>query len=103
MDSRPRLSSEINMLAKKAVQKPEILKPPTSLDTSNNIKALMTSRKKPSVTKVSGKVRTTSSGRSRALAKPSSKAEMISDEVLEKRMPLNSRLATHRENEVMAH
>ena len=62
------LSIEMNRLAKKAVQNPEILKPLTTLATSNSISALITSRKKPSVTSVNGRVRITSSGRRTALA-----------------------------------
>ena len=54
------LSIEMNRLAKKAVQNPEILKPLTTLATSNSISALITSRKKPSVTSVNGRVRITS-------------------------------------------
>ena len=79
------------------------VQPLTTLATSNSISALMTSRKKPSVTSVKGRVRKTSSGRSTALAKPRSSAETISDEVLEKRIPVNTRLATHRHKEVMPH
>ena len=97
------LSIEINRLAKNAVQNPEILKPATTLATSSNISALMTSRKKPSVSSVKGRVRMTSSGRRTALAKPRSSAEIINAEVLEKRMPLKSRLATHKEMAVMPH
>jgi hypothetical protein len=97
------LSREINRLAKKAVQKPEMLKPLTSLETSNSINALITSRKNPSVRSVSGKVRMTNSGRSTALKKPSRRAEIISAETLVNRMPLNNRLATDRENEVTPH
>ena len=52
---------------------------------------------------VSGSVSTISSGRSTALANPSSSAETISDEVLEKRMPLNTWLATHKDSAVMPH
>ena len=55
------------------------------------------------VTSVNGRVRITSSGRSTALANPRSSAEIISDPVLEKRMPLKSRLATQSESEVIPH
>src|SRR5574343_322289 len=98
---RNRLKIETNRLAKRAVQKPEIVKPDTSLATSSNISALSTSRKKPSVRKVSGRVSNTSRGQSTALAKPSSRAETIRLDLLAKRIPLKTRLATHRETAVM--
>lgn len=98
-----KLSTEMNMLAKKAVQNPEILKPRTRDDTINNSSALITKMNNPSVTNVSGSVRITSSGLMIALENPSSSAETIRDDLLEKRMPLKTRLATHREKDVMPH
>ena len=59
------------------------------------------SRKKPRVSKVSGRVSNTSKGQSTALAKPRSSAETIRLDVLAKRMPLKTRLATHKERAVM--
>lgn len=85
-----KLSTAMNILAKKAVQNPEIVKPRTSDETSSSINALITSKKRPSVTKVNGRVRIINRGLTMAFAKPSNKAEMISDEVLSKRMPLNT-------------
>ena len=95
------LTIEMNRLAKKAVQKPEMLNPPTTLATSWSSSALITRINKPSVSSVSGRVRKTSSGRRTALAKPSSRAATISAEVPEKRMPLKTRLAPHRERAVI--
>src|SRR5450830_1880470 len=57
----------------------------------------------PSVSTVSGRVSTNSSGRSTALAKPSSSAATTNEPVSAKRRPLNTWLATHSESEVMAH
>lgn len=91
----------MNRLAQNAVQNPASLNPPTSAETSCSISALMTRTNKPSVRSVSGKVSTSSRGRSTALAKPRSRAEMSSDERLEKRMPSKTRLATQSENAVM--
>lgn len=78
------------MLAKKAVQNPEIVKPRTNAETSSSTNALITSKNRPSVIKVNGKVRMINSGFTMAFAKPSSKAEMISEEASSKRMPLNT-------------
>jgi hypothetical protein len=52
----------MNMLAKKAVQNPEILNPRTRADTNNSIIALITRRKRPRVITVNGSVRMTRIG-----------------------------------------
>ena len=96
------LSSEMKMLAQNAVQNPSTLKPLTSRATSNSISALMTSRNSPKETSVSGKVSTTSKGRTTALASPSSSAAITSAAVLPNRRPLNRWLATHSDSAVMA-
>ena len=54
------------------------------------------------MTSVSGSVKNTSSGRTTALASPSSKADTTSVPTLSKRRPLNTWLATHRPKAVMA-
>ena len=59
------------MLAKKAVQKLEIVKPLTSADTNISTKALTTSKNNPIVTIVNGRVNRMSKGFTTALAKPS--------------------------------
>src|SRR5512133_1277558 len=92
----------MKMLAKKAVQKLDTLKPDTRDATSRIISALITSRNRPKVKNVSGKVSTMSSGLTMALAKPSNSAEMIKEAVLLKRMPWNSRLAIQSAIAVMA-
>ena len=76
------------MLAKKAVQKLEIVKPLTTADTSIKTKALMTSRNKPIVTTVKGSVNRISNGLTMALANPSSRAAISSDPPSAKRRPL---------------
>jgi len=83
-----RLKREIKMLAKKAVQKLEIVKPLTTADTSINTKALMTSRNRPIVTTVSGNVNRISKGLTMALAKPNRSAAMMSEPASAKRKPL---------------
>ena len=85
-----KFNTAINILAKKAVQNPEIVKPRTSDETSSNIKALITNKKNPSVINVNGKVRMINSGLTIALAKPSIKAEIISEDVSANRIPLNT-------------
>ncbi|MCY1548035.1 hypothetical protein D9M68_841210 [compost metagenome] len=92
----------MNRLAQNAVQNPSTLKPSTSLATSNSISALITSRNRPKLSSVKGSVSTTSSGLTTALARPSSRADTTSAEVLPNRMPLNRWLASHREKAVMA-
>ena len=59
------------MLAKKAVQKLEIVNPLTSADTNINTNALTTNRNNPMVTIVNGRVNRMSRGFTTALAKPS--------------------------------
>ena len=77
------------MLAKSAVQKLEIVKPLTTAATSIKTKALMTSKNKPIVITVKGKVNKISNGLTMALAKPKSRAAMMSDPPSVKRKPLN--------------
>src|SRR5674476_1048627 len=91
----------MKMLAKKAVQKLEALKPLTSDATSRIISALITSRNRPNVRNVSGKVKTTSSGFTMAFAKPSSSAETIKDDVSVNLIPAKMRLATQSESAVI--
>ncbi len=81
------LSSETKMLAKNAVQKPATLKPLTNFATSKIISALITRRKKPSVTSVSGNVNKINTGRTNALAKPSNSAAMMTAPELPNLMP----------------
>ena len=76
------------MLAKKAVQKLEIVKPLTTAETSINTKALITSKKRPIVTTVSGNVKRTSNGLTIALAKPKSRAAINNEPPSAKRKPL---------------
>ena len=83
-----RLKREIKILAKKAVQKLEIVKPLTTAETSISTKALMTSRNRPIVTTVSGNVNRISRGLTMALAKPNRSAAMMSEPASAKRKPL---------------
>ena len=76
------------MLAKNAVQKPEIVKPLTTADTSINTKAFTTSRKSPIVRTVSGSVKRINRGFTTALANPSSRAAIKSEPPSAKRKPL---------------
>ncbi len=82
------LSIDTKMLAKKAVQKLDTLKPLTRPDTIMIINALMTNRNNPKVTKVSGRVNTISSGFTTAFARPSSSADTTRDEVSANLTPL---------------
>ena len=66
------------MLAKKAVQKLEIVKPLTTAETSINTKALITSKKRPIVKAVSGSVSKMRMGLTIALAKPNTRAATMS-------------------------
>lgn len=84
-----RLNREIKMLAKKAVQKLEIVKPLTTADTSINTKALITNKNRPIVTTVSGNVNTINRGLTTALAKPNRSAATIREPASVKRNPLN--------------
>ncbi len=82
-----RLTTVTTILAKKAVQNPEILNPGTSADTSIIIRALITSKKKPKVINVSGMVRMMMTGFTIALTRPSSKADMNRDFLLLNEIP----------------
>ena len=62
------------MPAKKAVQKPEIVKPLTTVETSIKTSALITSKKRPIVNAVSGSVSKMRMGFTIALAKPNTRA-----------------------------
>ena len=62
------------MPIKKAAQKPLIVKPSTMDETANSTKALMTSKKKPSVNMVIGKVSRIKMGLTTALAMDKIKA-----------------------------
>ncbi len=85
-----KLSKEMKMLAKKAVQKPDTMKPWTSEETSSIMSALITNRNRPNVTRVNGSVRKTSTGLTIAFANPSSKAETTNEDVSANLMPLNT-------------
>lgn len=76
------------MLAKKAVQKLEIVKPLTTADTSIKTSALTTNKNNPIVNTVNGSVNRINSGFTMALAKPSSRAAMIKEPPSAKRKPL---------------
>lgn len=76
------------MLAKNAVQKLEIVKPLTTAETSINTIALITSRKRPIVTTVRGSVNKTNNGLTIALAKPNSRAAIMSEPPSANRRPL---------------
>ena len=75
------------MLAKNAVQNPEILNPGTSADTRSIIRALMTSKKSPKVISVNGIVRMMMIGLMTALAKPNNNADRNRDFLLANEMP----------------
>ncbi len=75
------------MLAKNAVQNPEILNPGTSAETRSIISALITSKKSPKVISVSGIVRTTIIGLMTALAKPNNSADKSRDFLSENEIP----------------
>lgn len=83
-----RLNKEMKMLAKRAVQKLEIVKPLTTADTSMSTSALMTSKKSPMVRTVSGNVKRINSGFTIALAKPSNRAAINNEPPSAKRKPL---------------
>ncbi len=89
------------MLAKKAVQKPDTLKPDTTEDTRSIINALITSRKNPNVKIVSGMVSKMTIGLMTALARPSRSADINNDCLLENEMPWNMNPATHRDSAVI--
>ncbi len=77
----------MKMLAKKAVQNPETLKPDTIDDTKSIISALITNRKNPKVKIVSGIVSQMTTGLMIALANPSKSAEINSDCLFENEIP----------------
>jgi hypothetical protein len=74
--------------ANTADQKPATRKPGRNHATSIIISALMTSRKRPSVSSVIGSVRMTMTGRTKALTMPRRSAAAISVSVELKAMPL---------------
>ena len=77
----------MKMLAKKAVQNPETLKPLTSDATSKIISALITSKNRPKVSSVSGKVNRINKGRTIAFAKPNNKADTNKDDLFSNTIP----------------
>ena len=77
----------MKILAKKAVQNPDTLKPDTIDDTKSIINALITNRKNPKVKIVSGIVNQMTTGLMIALANPSKSAEINSDCLLENEIP----------------
>ena len=91
----------MKILAKNAVQNPETLNPDTMDETRSIIRALITSRKNPKVTMVSGMVSRMTNGRMTALASPSSSAAVVSAALLENVMPWNTKLATHNDQAVI--
>lgn len=93
----------MNKLANKAVQKPDTSKPRTSLATSKTIKALMTPKKEPKVSTVSGRVSTTSKGLTKLFAMPSSSAATHKEARSANLIPRNTWLATQSDAAVMAH
>ena len=96
-----KLSAAMNMLAKNAVQNPDILKPGTADATSSSIKALIISRKNPKVNIVSGMVSKMTTGLMTALANPSKSADTIRDCLLLNEMPWNMKLATQSDSAVI--
>jgi len=70
-----KLSNVMKMLAKNAVQNPDILNPGISDETRSIINALITNRKNPNVMSVSGMVNKITTGLMIALAMPSNNAE----------------------------
>ncbi len=83
-----RLNTEIKILAKRAVQKLEIVKPLTTAETSINTNALITNKNKPMVRTVNGKVNRINNGLTTALANPRSRAAIRSDPPSANRKPL---------------
>lgn len=96
-----KLRTAIKILAKKAVQNPDTLKPGTTDDTRSIISALITSRKNPKVKIVSGMVSKMTTGLMIALARPNRSADINSDCLLENEMPLNMMPATHSDSAVI--
>src|SRR5690606_30556183 len=81
------LTIETIRAPRKAAQKLAIWKPGTSSATSPSIRPLTTSRNRPSVTIVIGRVRMTATGRTKALTMPSTAAATSSEMPLPKLMP----------------
>ena len=77
----------MKILAKKAVQNPDTLKPDTIDDTKSIINALITNRKNPKVKIVRGIVNQMTTGLMIAFANPSKSAEINSDRLLENEIP----------------
>ncbi len=96
-----KLSTAIKILAKKAVQNPETLKPATIDETRSIISALITNRKTPKVRTVSGIVSQMTIGLMIALDSPSISAAIKSDCLFENEMPWNIKLAIHSDNAVI--
>jgi hypothetical protein len=96
-----KLSIAMNMLAKKAVQKPDTLKPGTIDETRSIISALITSKKSPKVSTVSGIVSQMTTGLMMALDNPSKSAATSKDCFVENEIPWNMKLAIHSDNAVM--
>ena len=71
---------ETTMAPKRAGQNPATVMPSSIQATSENMPALMTSRNRPSVRIVSGRVRMIRTGRTTALTMPSSRAAQNSDQ-----------------------
>ena len=78
------LTKLINILANKAVQNPEILKPLTTDETSMRTRALITNRNNPNEKSVSGRVSKINRGLIIALAKPNMRADTASEEAFSK-------------------
>ncbi len=76
------------MLANKAVQNPDTVKPRTIDETSSIISAFITSRNNPNVSSVSGRVSSMSKGLMIAFAKPSSSAAISNEDGVVNLMPL---------------
>ena len=81
-----------------AEPKPATCMPGTSAATSSSMSALITSRKSPSVSRVSGRVSSTNTGRTTAFTTPSRSAARNSARVPSIEMPSRSCSATHRPN-----
>jgi hypothetical protein len=96
-----KLRTAIKMLAKKAVQNPDTLKPGTTDDTRSIINALIASKKNPKVKIVSGMVSKMMTGLMIALVRPSRSADINSDFLLEKEIPWNMNPATHSDSAVI--
>lgn len=98
---KKKLRTATNMLAKKAVQNPDTLKPDTTDDTRSTISALITNTKNPKVKIVRGIVSKITIGLMIALARPSRSADISSDFLLENEMPWNIKPAIHSDRAVI--